>query len=43
MEKLVYVILGFGVVGNIAIYYALYKVRKHNKQRHQNQKRHIPT
>jgi hypothetical protein len=39
MEQLIYVILGFGVIGNIAIYYALYKVRKHNKQRYLNQKR----
>lgn len=41
MIKLIYVILGFGVVGNIAVYYALYKVRMHNKQLHTNQKRHI--
>lgn len=32
MEKLIYVILGFGIVGNIAVYYALYKVRKNRKQ-----------
>ena len=32
MEKLIYVILVFGVVDNIAIYYALYRVRKHDKQ-----------
>lgn len=32
MEKLIYVILGFGVVGNIAVYYALYRIRKHNRQ-----------
>jgi len=38
MEKLIYVILGFGVVGNIAVYYAFYIVRKHNKQHHTNQK-----
>jgi hypothetical protein len=31
MEKLIYVILGFGVVGNIAIYYALYRVRKRKR------------
>jgi hypothetical protein len=31
MEKLIYVILGFGVVGNIAVYYALYKVRKRKR------------
>lgn len=41
MEKLIYVILGFGAVGNIAVYYALYRVRKHNKQRHPNPKLHI--
>lgn len=29
MEKLIYVILGFGVVGNIAVYFALYRISKH--------------
>lgn len=32
MEKLIYAIIGFGVAGNIAIYYGLYKVRKSRKQ-----------
>lgn len=41
MEKLIYVILGFGVVGNIAIYYALYRVRKHNKQHRENNQQWI--
>lgn len=41
MEKLIYVILGFGVIGNIAVYYALYRIRKHKRQHLPNQKRHI--
>lgn len=32
MMKLIYVILVFGVLGNIAIYFALYKVRKSKQQ-----------
>lgn len=36
MKKLIYVILGLGVVGNIAVYYALYRIRKHNKQHGEN-------
>lgn len=32
MERLIYVILGFGIVGNIGIYYGLYKVRKYRSE-----------
>jgi hypothetical protein len=38
MEKLIYVILGFGVAGNIAVYYALHRARKHGEQCLRNKK-----
>lgn len=42
MEKLVYVILAAGVIGNIAVYYGLYRVRKSNKQHREQHQGHIP-
>lgn len=42
MEKLVYALLAAGIIGNIAVYYGLYRIHKSNKQHREQHQDHIP-